>query len=407
MIRHQAFFEFLAGSDQTSSAWQPVLAGLATLRFVDSRLDESGSEADWASVESVRTAVTSMKEGDPIRAILTSLVDAASETRPSRTKIGHALIAYGKALNFESRLALAANVFETADILSGAPANPDISIDANIRLGSAARRMLDWQRSENAYSRATHIAEAIGDKASMLLVDVRRATSHMIRGNLPEAEALITETVAKARATSSSNVIGLALHGRSSIAFQKGQYADAVRFGYEGLEHMGDSAERDALLSDIAAAFGGLGMNDAARDGYLIVSLTAQSQWTKCQATLNLMELAAMEGNEPEFDRIASQLEKMTLDLRQECVFHLFRGQGLSKFGKLAEGETQVSKAISIAETNQLHKLAHEATVALAELKSQTTSGSSVVQARSDIDPSLRWIVSELSSMRESVMSGA
>src|SRR6476660_6206119 len=188
MISHQAFFEFLAGSDQTSSGWQPVVAGIATLRLVDSRLDESGLEADWASVESVRTAISAMKEGDPIRTILSTLVDAASEGKPSRAKIGRALIAYGKALNFESRLALACEVCESADKLAGAPANPDISIDANIRLGSAARRMLNWERSEHAYTRAAHIANAIGDAESALLVEVRRATTHMLRGNLPEAE---------------------------------------------------------------------------------------------------------------------------------------------------------------------------------------------------------------------------
>src|SRR6476659_1477936 len=159
---------------------------------------------------------------------------------------------------------------------------------------------------------------------------------------------------------------------------------------------MGDSAERDALLSDVAASFGGLGMTEAARDGYLIVSATAQSHWTRCQATLNLMELAATDGNEAEFDRIASRLETMRLDLRQQCLFHLFRGQGLFKFGMLAEGEALISKAISIAETNQLHQLAHEATVAMAEFKSQTISRRTAVAARSDVDPSLRWIVSEL-----------
>ena len=407
MIRHQAFFEFLASSDQASAAWHPVVAGLAALRLVDVRLDDSRVEADWAAVESVKSAVSEIKEGNPVRAILATLVDAAVAPALDREKIGRALIAYGKALNFESRLALACDVFESADNLVGAPTNPKVSIEANIRLGSAARRMLDWQKSEHAYSRAAHIADAIGDQESILFVDVRRAATQMVRGNLPAAESAINETLERARAGNFRNALGLALHARSSIAFQRGQYADAVKFGSEGLEEMSDSAERDGLLSDVAAAFGALGMNDAARDGYLIVSATAQSQWVRCQAMINLMELAAMENNETEFESRACELEAMPLDPRQVGVFHLFRGQGLERFGKTAEAEMSVKKALSIAEANQLHKLAHDATVALAELKSQGTSRRGAVTPPSDIDPSLRWIVSELSSIRESVMSGA
>jgi hypothetical protein len=146
-------------------------------------------------------------------------------------------------------------------------------------------------------------------------------------------------------------------------------------------------------------------MNDAARDGYLIVSVTAQSQWVRCQATINLMELAAIEDDEAEFNGRATELEAMPLDPRQIGVFHLFRGQGLRRFGKMEDAEASVEKAIAIAEANQLHKLAHEAEVAMAELRSQETSRRVTVTPPSDIDPSLRWIVSELSSMRESVMS--
>jgi len=41
------------------------------------------------------------------------------------------------------------------------------------------------------------------------------------------------------------------------------------------------------------------------------------------------------------------------------------------------------------------------------DFQSQETARRRVEKRRSDIDPSVRWIVSELSSMRESVMSKA
>jgi hypothetical protein len=403
MINHQAFFEYLAGADQTSSEWQPVVAGLAVLRLVDAQVEQANnSVTDWASTESVRTAVGAISTGDPVRAILLSLVDSASGGKADREKIGRGLLAYARALNFEGKWRLACDVFATADSLAGAPANPSISIDANIGLGAAARQLADWDTAAHAFARATHIADAIGDKASALLVDVRRATVHIHRGNLPEAEALITETVEQARARNYTNVIGLALHARSSVAFHRGRYADAVRIGYEALEEMGDSSERDGMLSDIAASFGALGINDAARDGYLIVSATAQSQWVRWQADVNLMELASTEGNELEFNNYLRTLAESPLPPRQRVWYHIYAGEGLQRFGK--DGETSLMKAISIAEQNQLHQLAHQARVSLAELTSQETKRRETAAPPSDIDPSLRWIVSELSSLREAAV---
>jgi tetratricopeptide (TPR) repeat protein len=403
MINHQAFFEYLANADQTSPAWQPVVAGLAVLRFVDTKLgDGVHCDDDWAHLESIRGAVNGINEGDPVRSVLMSIIEAASEGDTQRATVGRALLAYGRALNFEGKWSLACDVYAAADSIAGAPANPDISIRANIGLGAAARQMAQWDKSEHAYSRATHIAETVGDTAGVLLVDVRRSTTLMLRGNLPEAEALAIETVNKARAGNFKEPLGLALHSRSSIAFSRGDYAAAVQIGYEALEEMPDSAERDGVLADIASAFGAMGINDAARDGYLIVSATAQSQWVRWNAMLNLMELAFMDGNEIEFEKYVHELGAASLPPKLRAVYHIFSGQGFERFGE--NGEASLETAVSIAEQSQLHQIAHQARVALAELKSQETIRRETVAPPSDIDPSLRWIVSELSSLREAAV---
>ena len=402
MISHQAFFEYLAGADQNSPAWQPVVAGLAVLRLVDSRLGDGVNDEDWAHLESIRSAVNGISEGDPVRSVLLSIIDAASKGDTQRATVGRALLAYGRALNFEGKWSLVCDVYATADRIAGAPAHPDISIRANIGLGAAARQMAQWDKSAHAYARATHIAETVGDTAGVLLVDVRRSTTLMLRGNLPEAEALAIETVNKARAGNFKEPLALALHSRCSIAFHKEQYADAVRLGYEALEEMGDAAERDGVLEDIAASFGAMGMNDAARDGYLIVSAIAQSQWVRWTAMVNLMELAFIDGNEMEFNKYVKELGDAPLPPKLRAWYHIYEGQGRERFGN--DGEACIQQAISIAEQYQLHQVAHQAQVALAELKSQETKRRETAAPPSDIDPSLRWIVSELSSLREAAV---
>jgi hypothetical protein len=406
MMSHQAYFEFLAGSDQNAPAWHPVLAGLAVLRFVDSRLgEESRFAPDWASLESTRSAVTALNEGDPVRGILLRLIEAISGEEISPETVGRELIAYGRALNFEGRWALACDVFTSADKMTGAPHHPHISIESNIALGAASRRMGDWDASGQAYARAAHLADTLGDRATTLHVEVGRATTHMVRGNLPTAESMLESVIEQARAGGLNDVLGRALHSRMSVAHLKGEFAEAIRVGHQGLEVMTDPTQRDGLMSDIAAAFGGLGLHDSARDGYLIVAATAQSQWVRWQATLNLMELAALDDREADFKSYARELDSAPLDPKLRATYYLFLGAGQQKFATDADAEASFTEGLAVAQKHQLHQLAHDATVALSALKVHGAPRRALTTPPAEVPLSLRMIASELSDLREAAMS--
>ena len=406
MISHQAYFEFLAGSDQNAPAWHPVLAGLAVLRLIDSRVgDESRVATDWASLESTTSAVTALSEGDPVRRILLQLIEAVGGEEISRDTIGRGLIALGRALNFEGRWALACDVFASADKMAGAPNNTRISIESNIALGAASRRMSDWDTSAQAYARAAHLADTVGDNGAALHVEVGRATTHIVRGNLPTAESVLENVIEQARASGLNDVLGRALHARMSVAHQKGEYAEAIRVGHEGLEVMTDLTQRDGLLSDIAAAFGGLGLHDAARDAYVIVAATAQSQWVRWQATLNLMELAALDDREADFETYAREMASAPLDPRLRATYYLYLGAGQQRFGTAAEAEASFAEGLAVAQEHQLHQLAHEATVALSALEVHDASCRTLITPPAEVPLSLRKIASELSDLREAAMS--
>jgi hypothetical protein len=265
--------------------------------------------------------------------------------------------------------------------------------------------MSDWEKSAHAYSRAYHLADTIADKSSVLLVEEGRATTHMVRGNLPAAESMINGVIDEARAAGLNNVLGRALHSRMTLLHQRGQYADAVRIGHEALEVMTDLTQRDGVLSDIAAAFGGMGMNEPARDGYLIVAATAQSQWVRWQATLNLMELAALDGREADFDVYARELGNAPLDPRLRAHYYVYLGTGQQQFGRDDLAKASITEGLSVAERNQLHQIAHEATVALAALRSHAASNRALIAPPAEVPLFLREIASELSDLREAALS--
>lgn len=120
-------------------------------------------------------------------------------------------------------------------------------------------------------------------------------------------------------------------------------------------------------MADIAAAFQELGMNEAARDAQLVISLTSRYQWVRCQATINLLELAAKDGMEEAFDTYAAELREATLDPRLKSYFLLYLGEGLATFGRAEQAQSTLFEARRYALENKINQVAFDAERALAE----------------------------------------
>jgi tetratricopeptide (TPR) repeat protein len=371
-VRYSPYIELLGRLAENGPEWRPTVAGLAVLRFVDWRLehDDPRTAADWDAVETIRRALPESADGNPVRAALLSVLERASGANVNRVGVAQSLMQYGRALNLSGRWALAAGVFETVDNIVKPGLNSSLVVQANISRAAALRRLGNWEASADAYARAAHIAHAGADTAGELQVEVGRANTHIARGNLPAAESLLDSVVEKARAQRVVAVLGMALHSRCTVAHQRGMFADAVRLGYDALEASTDASSRDAILSDIAAAFAGMRMYEAARDSYLIVAVTSQSQWVRWQATLNLMELAAIDGQEQAFDDYARELENAALDARLRAYYLLFLGIGQESFGRINEAKISLGNAREFSAQNQLHQIEHDALIAISELKS-------------------------------------
>src|SRR3954465_9595185 len=80
MIRHQVYFDTLGSMKEDSASWRSVFAGLSVLRLVDS-YTETGSThpANWAQLHSVRSAIDSVSDGDPVRGVLKSVLEEATK----------------------------------------------------------------------------------------------------------------------------------------------------------------------------------------------------------------------------------------------------------------------------------------------------------------------------------------
>src|SRR5712664_3071751 len=113
--RHLPFFTELAALDDREAEWRSVSAGLVVLRLVDAWIEEGAASvaADGWGVRSVEAVIEEMPPGRPARALLGSVVAALKTSSTGEMHaIAPRLMAYARALEFDAKWTLAADVFE-------------------------------------------------------------------------------------------------------------------------------------------------------------------------------------------------------------------------------------------------------------------------------------------------------
>ena len=401
MLRHHVFFETLGTLKEDDRRWRSTLAGLFVLRLVDSIADDAtrATATEWTGIEAARTAAKAIHNGDPSRAILLRLLDLVEDRGRLCPEIGGELLSYGRALDLEARWPLAADVFGTIPDVFSARGNPRLVVDACTALGAAARNVGNWEASTRAYAKAQHLADVTGDLAASLTVRVGIADTYITRGNLPAAEEELHSVLAEARANELGQVEALALHAEAFSAVSRGHYQRAVHLAYRSLELTTNQTARDRILGDIAAAYAGLGMRETARDGYSIVAVTSPHQWVRWQATLNLMELAILEGSEELFDDYVQQVADAPLDPRLRAYFLFFNAAGFERFER--EGVAAMfATAREYADAHELHQIAFEVDAAMKSSRQSAEESGSLTGGSGVPDGELQRIAEVLMHLR-------
>ncbi|MGH7718884.1 MAG: hypothetical protein ACREON_08600, partial [Gemmatimonadaceae bacterium] len=199
-----------------------------------------------------------------------------------------------------------------------------------------------------------------------------------------------------------NEVRAVALHDRATVAHQRRQYDLAIQLGYEALKWFRDPRSRDRVLGDVAGSFSEIGLRDAARDAYLILAGTAQEQYTRWQATINLMEIAALDGSEPVFEQYRRELVDAPLPAGLAVYYHLYVGRGYRTFRNVDAARAALDRSIQIASENHLNQPLIEAEQTLQEIRD---GGVVIVAAIPEPSPAVVNVAGALKEMR--AMAGA
>jgi tetratricopeptide (TPR) repeat protein len=408
-LQHVPFFEALARAKEGSREWRLTSAGLVTLRLFDAWLVEGPSvvSAGAWGLRAVRESIDAMDAGSSSRAILASIVDAMEGAGMVRVPlVAPRLLAYARALQFDGRWELAADVHRTVIAHAHPVEEADIVIAANMQLGTCMRTLAGWDEAAAAYTRAGCVAAMSGDIVNVLRARIFEANILIDRGSLPHAQAILEETIKESSAYRLTEVRALALHGRADVALRRGDFEVAIGMAYEALEGLTAPSARDRVLSDIAVAFYELGMRDSARDAYLILAATAQEQYSRWVALINLMECAAADRREPMFEQYRREVAEASLPVTLACQYHFYVGQGYSLFGHTAQAKASLERAIELAEQHQINEILFRAEQGLEALRD---GGVVIIASTPEFSPTaeVERVAHAVREMRELVGAGS
>ena len=373
-LAHLPYFERLAELANDSAEWRSLSAALVVLRLFDSWMT-AGAEVvldDSPGLNAVRDQIAAMDFRDATRGLLSSIVESmVTAEQPRIVTVAPRLMAYGRALQHGAKWPLAADVYRTVLSYATPVHDSDMVIQANMQLGRCLRVLAEWDESLTCFAAASQVATMTNDMMSILRARIQEANIAIDRGNLPYAETLLDETILQAKESGLSEVRATATHDRALVAFRRGRFEDAVVLQFEALQGVRNQMARDRVLNDLGASFAQLGVFSAARDAYLVVAATAQEQYMRWTATLNLLDVAVQERRETLFEQYRRELDGASLPPALETYYYMYMAQGHRAFDQMVLAKAAVSKAIEVATRNQLGQLRFEAEELFGELETQ------------------------------------
>ncbi|HEX7942003.1 MAG TPA: hypothetical protein VF488_09370, partial [Gemmatimonadaceae bacterium] len=163
------------------------------------------------------------------------------------------------------------------------------------------------------------------------------------------------------------------------------------------LDGMRDQVARDRVLADLAGTFFEIGLRSAARDANLVLAATAQEQYTRWVAMINLLEIASIDRSELIFEQYRRELATSDLPASLAAFYHFYVGQGYRMFERFDLARSSLERAVDIATRHQVNEVIFKAEQALGEIRA---GGAMVVEESREPSPAVSDVASAIRELR-------
>ncbi len=358
-LSHGAFFRRVAEiTDDNSPAWRALTAGLLVLRLVDRWATRNITNRKVTVKELVLVRRTIQEvDDDRVHEVLTNMTDALREFSVDDVgSIPKLLFAYGLLLEESGEWPLAIDVYETLLEQAHRPDEHEGIPLVYLRLGLCHRHLGRNTQASAIYQRGLRVARMLCDTPGALRIRVSEADLAMEQGDLENAREILDGVIAEARPglPSDREPRAHACHDRGIIAMRLGQYEAAAPLLCEAL--VGYTIPRDQIeaLADLAVTLSAIGARDGARDALLILYDMTEQPDLRINAAINLMRLAAEDGNVQVFEEWRTAIESGPLATPHKAHFYFRLGEGYQRLGQPQTASLAYRVLAMLARDNEL-----------------------------------------------------
>jgi tetratricopeptide (TPR) repeat protein len=378
-LPHRAYIEALAEAPEGSPAWHAIVAGYAGLQLFECWLEGGlgATPPSMLEIQRIWRFVEAVPETRVERRCLTQLVDCIEATlvaspRPiaeRQSEVGDAVLCYARLLQYDAQWGLAGDVHGALIDFARSTHDTPRLLDSMLMRGYSLRMAGRLDEASAAYAALRCAAENANDERYRLESHLSDAKVAVERGNYGLAGDLLDRTIQEARKVGCQVVVSKGLTDRARVAAIRGDIELALRCSHEALELNTDPLGRERILANIALFFAQLGLRSAARDAGLLVVATAQDRTTRLTATVNLMELAHLDGRELVFEQYRRELTREEMMPNVEVSFLQVAADGLRAFGRIPEAKRVVERMLDVASRHSLHEHVIRADAMLEEIE--------------------------------------
>jgi len=356
---HEAFLERAARADGTESS-TVALGAFLTMRLMDQfAADRSDRELTalhyqiWSTREFLGTTEPHTEEVGQLEEIVRTAESVSYSGR--REEIMSRLMAYAEWLEGELHFAEASDVLATALRLTTSSPEP-IRVKAHLQLGRVLRHLGQYDASRNAYRRAGDLANEIGDTHLEFLSRIGRGVVLQKTGNLPESERVLRGVLQEALVGGDREAEARSCHDLAGTLLHMNRGSEGAPLAFRAYQLYEQPIQRIRALSDTGQILKERGFYGPARKAFLAVIDREPPPEIRLRTVVELVDLAALMGDRISFERwrneIAGQYERLPPDERVD--FQLKVGSGFACFGRMAEAEAHLRRAIALAEEHAL-----------------------------------------------------
>jgi tetratricopeptide (TPR) repeat protein len=392
-----AYFRALADApSEQSSGWRCTLAGLVAMRLIDAWATED--PLPDAGLRALERAINMMDVDSLERGPLRALGEALIAEQRGRTDAGESRVLlrtreYAESLWHAAEWVLASDACRTIIRNARTTSEREIVPLTYDRLGHCLLARGRQEAAIGAFQTGRSFATTHGDFRSDLFLRISEASVERQRGSYLAAECILDEVIAEATFATLPDLRARATHDRGVTAYERGDNVRALTLYFRALEEYGTQTGADRVLADIAIAVLKFGYHDIARHVLRILekdSIEHVQQWT---ATLNLMRLATLEGDESLFDGYRRSLTRVRLPVRLQAHYHLLAAQGWLRFDQPLMARRELGRARYVSGRYRITEINEELETSLRALELKSPIPATIVDTPPTTSPDLRLLI--------------